>query len=327
MKKMMISNFWQDLKSQGQPILALAPMAGFTDIAFRQICSFYGADVAYSEMASVTALFYNQDDDDNETMRLLRWEREKESNYVVQLFGSNPEHFALATRLVNEKIKPQGIDINFGCPVGKVLKQGAGAELMRNLKQARLVIEAVLTNSTVPVSIKIRAKSGDTSALDFIKNISDLPVSALMIHGRSLSQGFIGEVDFGLVKAVRPYFQGIILINGGIVDLRTAQQALSLSGADGLGLARGVLARPWLFQEIKAGKEITYSQADISHLLYRHAVSLVELKGEAALLEWRKHACWYVQGLGGASQWRSRLVQVSTLVQLKNILKDYGLND
>jgi len=152
-------NFWQDLKNQSQPILVLAPMAGFTDSTFRQICSAYGADVVYSEMASATALFYNQENDDNETLRSLRWDREKESHYVVQLFGSNPEHFALAARLVNEKIKPHGLDINFGCPVGKVLKQGAGADLMRNLKQARAVIEAVLDNSKSPVSIKIRAKS------------------------------------------------------------------------------------------------------------------------------------------------------------------------
>jgi len=319
-------NFWQDLKSQGQPILALAPMAGFTDIAFRQICSAYGADVVYSEMASATALFYHQGEDNNETLRLLSWDKDKENKYVVQLFGSNPEHFAIAARLVDEKIQAHGIDINFGCPVGKVLKQGAGADLMKNLKQSRLVIESVLSNSKAPVSVKIRSKSGDISALDFVRNISDLPVSAIMIHGRSLSQGFVGDIDFNLVAAIRPYFKGAILINGGVIDLKSAQKTLSLSGADGLGLARGALARPWLFQEIKGGREIIYNQADISNLLYRHALSLVSLKGETALLEWRKHACWYAQGLDGASQWRSRLVQVSTLSQLENILQDYGLN-
>lgn len=319
-------NFWQELKKRNQPILALAPMAGFTDIAFRQICSAYGADAVYSEMASATALFYNRENDDNETLRLLRWDRSKESRYLVQLFGSNPEHFAVAARLVCEKIKPHGLDINFGCPVGKVLKQGAGADLMKNLKQARFVIESVLENSQVPVSVKIRAKAGDVSALEFVKNISDLPVSALMIHGRSLNQGFIGEVDFGLVKTIRPYFKGLVLINGGIVDLKSAQNALELSGADGLGLARGALARPWLFEEIKESREIEYNRDEILKLLWRHAHLLASLKGEGALLEWRKQACWYVQAWPGAGQLRSRLVQVSSLEQLKNILQDYGLN-
>ena len=323
----MTDNFWQKLKSGGRPILALAPMAGFTDIACRQICSAYGADVVYSEMASSSALFYKQKIENNATLKLLQFDRKKEKYYVVQLFGSNPEHFALATRIVAEKIKPHGLDINFGCPVGKVIKQGAGADLMKNLSRARAVVEAVLANSSLPVSIKIRAKSGDIEAIDFLKNIADLPVSAVMIHGRSFSQGFSGEPDFSLVKKARPYCRGVILMNGGVTDLFSARRALELSGADGLGLARGVLARPWLFAEIKTGQEISYSQADISNLLYRHARLLVKLKGEEALIEWRKQACWYVQGLSGASKLRSRLVQVSSLDQLKTILKDYDFND
>lgn len=322
---MMSDNFWKNLQASNRPILALAPMAGFTDIAFRQLCSAYGADVVYSEMASVTALFYRQGEAGEKTLNILSWDKDKESKYIAQLFGSNPEHFAVATKIVIDKIKPGGIDINFGCPVGKVLKQGAGADLMKNLEQARAVIKAVIDNSKVPVSIKIRAKSGDVSALEFIKNISDLNVSALMIHGRSLSQGFVGEPDFSLVEKVRPYFSGAILMNGGITDLASAKKALSLSQADGLGLARGALARPWLFQEIKEDREIDYDVPAICKLLYRHACLLVELKGRVALVEWRKQACWYVQGLPGASQLRSQLVQVSDLEQLKNILKDYDL--
>lgn len=323
----MIDNFWLKLKESGKPIMALAPIAGFTDIAFRQICSAYGADVVYSEMASATALFYHQEDKDNDTLKLLHWDRKKEGKYVVQLFGSTPEHFALAARVVTKEIAPDGLDINFGCPVGKVLKQGAGADLMKNLPLSRQVIESVLANSDLPLSVKIRAKSGEVGALEFIKNISDLPVSALMIHGRSVSQGFVGLPDFSLVSAVRPYFKGVILLNGGVIDTISAKNALSLSGADGLGLARGVLARPWLFQEMKEGREIIYSQAEICRLLYRHASLVVSLKGESYLVEWRKQACWYVQGLPDASKLRSELVQTSSLEQLKNILINYGLND
>jgi len=323
----MSNNFWEKLKSSGRPIMALAPMAGFTDIAFRQICSAYGADVVYSEMASATALYYHRGDNDNETLRLLQWDEKKEANFVVQLFGSKPEHFAVAAKIIEKTVKPQGLDINFGCPVSKVIKQGAGADLMKNLKGARAVIEAVLSNSSLPLAVKIRAKSGEVEALDFLKNIADLPIAAIMIHGRSLSQGFTGEADFSLVEKIRPYFKGAILMNGGINDLVTAKRALTLSGADGLGLARGALARPWLFQEIREDREIIYGQAEICALLYRHAHLLVSLKSEAALVEWRKQSCWYVQGLAGASNLRSRLVQVSTLKQLEDILKDYGFNN
>ncbi|MBN2884886.1 tRNA-dihydrouridine synthase [Patescibacteria group bacterium] len=324
----MNNNFWEKLKDEGRPILALAPMAGFTDIAFRQICADFGADVTYSEMASSTALFYNQKKlKNNETLKLLQWDKKREGKYVVQLFGATPEHFAVAAKIVSREIKPHGLDINFGCPVGKVIKQGAGAELMRNPKQAREVIKAVLSASSLPLAIKIRAKSGDVTAVEFMKNLSDLPIAALMIHGRSLAEGFNGIPDFSLVKKIRPFFKGVILMNGGIVDLVSAESSLDLSGADGLALARGALARPWLFQEIKEKKIIEYSQGQISNLLYRHAALLVKLKGESALVEWRKQACWYVQGLPGASKLRSLLVRVSTLEELKNILKNYDLND
>lgn len=323
----MKNNFWHNLKNTHRPILALAPMAGFTDIAFRQICSSFGADVVYSEMASSTALFFQQNNNNSETLRLLAWDKEKEGKYVVQLFGSNPEHFAVAAKIVEDKIGPDGLDINFGCPVGKVIKQGAGADLMRNLPLARQVIEAVLSSTSLPLSIKIRAQVGLVGVSDFLKNIADLPVSAVMIHGRSLSQGFIGDADLTVVAQARPYFSGVILINGGLNNLISAKQALNLSKADGLGLARGALARPWLFQELKEDREIVYGQSEICALLYRHACLLVELKGAKSLPEWRKQACWYVQGLAGASRLRSQLVQVSSLAQLKNILKDYGFND
>jgi len=324
----MNNNFWEKLKDKRRPILALAPMAGFTDIAFRQICADFGADVTYSEMASATALFYNQKNlKGNETLKLLQWDKKREGKYVVQLFGSTPEHFAVAAKIVSREIKPHGFDINFGCPVGKVIKQGAGAELMRNPKLAREVIQAVLGASPLPLAIKIRAKSGDVTAVEFMKNLSDLPIASLMIHGRSLKEGFNGAPDFNLVKQIRPFFKGVILMNGGIFDLEAANIALDLSGAEGLGLARGALARPWLFQEIKEKRQIEYSQGQISDLLYRHASLLVKLKGESALVEWRKQACWYVQGLHGASKLRSLLVQVSTLAELKNILKNYDLNN
>ena len=143
--------FWQTIK---KPILALAPMAGFSDSPFRQVVSKYGADVVYSEMASVTALFYNK----KITLELLKFDKRKEKNYVVQLFGSNPEHFAVATKIVTEEIKPNGIDINFGCPVGKVIKQGAGSDLMTDLVKAHAVIKAVCDNTNLPVSVKIITK-------------------------------------------------------------------------------------------------------------------------------------------------------------------------
>jgi len=314
----MSQNFWLKIK---RPILALAPMAGFTDSAFRQIAKNYGADVLYSEMASATALYYNQKVRGNRTLELLKFNRQKEKYYVVQLFGSNPQHLSVAARIISKTIKPDGIDLNLGCPVPKVIKQGAGADLMKNPQQARLAIKAVLENTNLPVSIKIRAGAGEVGALEFLKIISDLKIAAVMIHGRTLKQSFVGQPDWQIIKKARKYFSGIILANGGITDLITAKKALQISQADGLGIARGALGRPWLFKEIKQNKLINLSQQQIFKLILNQVKLNYKLKGKTGVVELRKHLTWYITGLPGASQLRSQLVKINSLFDVRKILK------
>ncbi|MFZ2970689.1 MAG: tRNA-dihydrouridine synthase family protein, partial [Minisyncoccia bacterium] len=170
-------NFWKKLK---KPILALAPMAGYTNSSFRQICKKYGADVVYSEMASAVALNYGG----KKTIELLKFQK-TERPYVVQLFGNDPKYFKNAAKAVTEIIKPDGIDINMGCPAKKVFSNGSGAALMKDKKKAREIIKETLKGTKLPVSIKIRSKAGDVTACQFVKFIKDLPIKAIMIHGRS----------------------------------------------------------------------------------------------------------------------------------------------
>jgi len=326
-------DFWQKLKKTGRPILALAPMAGFSDSAFRQICKKNGADVLYSEMASTAALYYLEKNprkkllaegerlESEKTLDILRFERQKEKYFVAQIFGSKPEHFAVATRIITEKIKPDGIDINFGCPVPKIIKQGAGSGLMKDLARSREVIKAVLDNTNLPVSIKIRLESGPVNFKEFLKNISDLPISALMIHGRTLKQGFVGPADFKAIKEARKYFKGIILANGGIYDLKEAQKALKESKAEGLGLGRGILGRPWLFKEIQKNKVIDKTRKGVFKLLLEHAELAHKLKGARATYELRKNLCWYLRGLDGAAKLREALVKAESLREIKKIFK------
>ncbi len=327
-------NFWEKLKKKTKPILALAPLAGFTDSAFRQICKQYGADVLYSEMASTAALFYTLGRVEagravgknaaakilkNTTIKLLQFDRQAEKYYVVQMFGSEPEHFAAAAKIITEVVRPDGLDINFGCPVPKVVKQGAGCGLMKDPERARAVIEAVLANTNLPVSIKIRAKAGEVTALDFLKHISDLPIAAVMIHGRTHAQGFTGEPDWKMIKAARKYFKGVILANGSVNDLAKAKQVLKLSGADGLGLARGILGRPWLFKEIKKDKQIDLQPKAVYKLALEHAALVYKLKGKTGIVELRKHLVWYMSGLNGAAKIREQLVKVNNLADVKKI--------
>lgn len=319
----MKKNFWQQLK---KPILALAPMAGITDSAFRQICKSFGADVVYSEMASATALVYNP----KKTLEMLTSDK-KEEPYVVQLFGSKPEHFARAVKLLmNKKLisklpitnyeLPQGIDINFGCPVPKVRKQGAGAALMNQPKLAREIIKAVLANTNLPVSVKIRSRVGKTDALNFLNGLKDLPIAAVMIHGRNLSQGHSGPVDWQVIRWARQIFGGVLLANGGVKDFITAQDLLKKTQADGVGIGQGALGRPWIFREVKSEKFKVKSKNDIFKVALKHAESAYRLKGKAGIAEMRKHLCAYVIGLPNARELRRGLVKVNSLKEIERIL-------
>ena len=334
------------MKKKNKAILAMAPMAGYTDSAFRQICKEFGADVLYSEMASATALFYNQNIKNNPTLDLLKFSK-KERPYVVQLFGSEPKHFETAVKIISSQslcntpaTHPQpslkrgfskrgivdGIDINFGCPVPKVAKQKAGAELFKDLKKSREVIKAVIASTDLPVSIKTRVKAGNIDVLRFLDNISDLDVKAIMIHGRTLKQGFVGGIDTKIIKKARDYFGGIILANGGIESWEDAERILRETEADGLGIGRGAIGRPWIFEEVKSKKLKVKSKKEIFRIAIKHAKLAEKLKGERGIIEMRKHLCAYVQGLSSAKNLRNELVKVEKFNDVKNIFNKFSRN-
>lgn len=357
----MHKNFWLKLK---KPILALAPMAGITDSAFRQICRRYGADVVYSEMASVSALYFhpvkyfsftkNNFVNQNllnrvkpqKTLELVKFNK-TERPYVVQLFGKDPVHFAKATRIISQIVKPDGIDINFGCPAKKVFGHGSGCALMMQKELAREIISAVCENTKLPVSIKIRAGVKDATALEFVKYTADLPYSAIMIHGRTYEGGFSGPLDFKLVEKIKKMFpEKIILANGGINSAEDGVKILQDHPLlDGLGIARGAWGKPWIFEEIKelikfekihpvkyfsitknnfASPAFRQGEKNllnrVKKIMLLHAKLIHKDKGKQGLFEIRKHMSWYVKGFPGASELRRKLVMAESLEEIEEIL-------
>ena len=310
-------NFWQKL-NKNKPILALAPMAGVTDSAFRQICKHYGADVVYTEMVSADGLYYGS----KKTMELLKLSK-KEKPIVVQLFGKRPETFIKAAS-VCQAAGFDGIDINFGCPAKKVVAHGGGVTLMRDLNRCRQIMEAVLSGTSLPVSVKIRAGIDDVTAVDFISNIKDLPIAALMVHGRYFKNPFSGPVDRDMIKRAKREFGGIVLANGGIASPEAAKEMLDKTGVDGLGLARGLYGQPWLFKQIKdylkTDQYKTVGPIEIKKVILRHAKLALATKNSHGLVELRKHLLWYVAGWSEAKKLRSELVQVETLAAIEQIL-------
>ncbi len=331
-----MSNFWKKLN---KPILALAPMAGYTNSAFRQICKDYGADVVYSEMASAVALNF----EGKKTLKFLKFNK-NEKYYVVQIFGNDPKYFQNAAKVITEKIKPDGIDINMGCPAKKVFSNGSGAALMGDIEKAREIIKETLKGTNLPVSIKIRAKVGNVTAYKFIKKLNDLPISAIMIHGRSLSQGFAGEINYLQIKKVKLLYKKeakiptrslascvgvpVILANGGINTPEDAMKMLEKTGADGIGIARGALTKPWLFSQtkefIEKGECQEFGLSEIKKAALKHARMSYKSKGKHGIVEMRKYLLWYFRGFEGAREIRKELVKVESVRDIERALKSLG---
>jgi tRNA-dihydrouridine synthase B len=311
-----MNNFWKKLK---KPILCLAPMAGITDESFRYLCGKFGADVVYSEMISATAMVHGSE----KTWELMKTYRKNgRAKFVVQLFGNDPAHFVTAVKLIEKRIKPDGFDINFGCPAMKIIKSCAGAKLFQDLEQSRLVIDAVSHATKLPVSIKIRAHAGKISAVEFIDAMKGLNIAAIMIHGRTLQQGFAGEVDYGTINRLKKKFKGIVIANGGINTLEDAEMMLKKTGADGIGIGQGACGHPWLFEQlkVKSKKLKVYQLEYIFKIALDHAKLMEKFKGKRGILEMRKHLCWYVKGFKNAAELRKDFVKVETLSDIRKII-------
>lgn len=316
-------NFWLSLR---KPILALAPMAGITDSAFRELCQKQGADLVYTEMVSADGLHF----DSKKTLELLKFSK-TEKPIVVQLFGKDPEKFIKATQIVT-KLGFDGIDINFGCPAKKVAGHGGGVTLMRNLDLCYQIIKNVCDHTPLPVSIKIRSsinqKDGSrVTALDLIKKIKDLPITTIMIHGRSYEKPFIGEINYQMVKKIKKEFSGLVLANGNITNPEIAQKTLKLTQADGLGLARGLYGRPWLFKEIKdylnIGKFKEKTWGEIKKVVLKHAKLNYKAKSDHGIIEMRKHLLFYTKGQQQAKEMRKDLVQIESIKDIAKVFRKY----
>ncbi|MBI3115649.1 MAG: tRNA-dihydrouridine synthase [Candidatus Kerfeldbacteria bacterium] len=322
-------SFWQQL---AKPILALAPMEGYTDSAFRLLAREQGADVVYTEFVSSDAIAHRG----KTALAKLTFDP-AEQPVVAQIFGRDPAAFVTAAKEI-ERRGFAGLDLNFGCPARKVIGSGAGVALLRDPQYARRLIESVLDVLTIPLSIKIRASiraerrevAPDTeqrhTALDLIEAIRDLPVATVMVHGRSFEQGFSGGLDVEMIRAVKQRFPGLVLANGGLRTVEDVEHLLTATGADGVGLARGALGCPWLFRQIRAylsGRDVPeLSWPEIRAVAERHARQAVAAKGGRGLTELRKHLAHYATGQPRAATLRARLVRAATLDDVRRTLAE-----
>ena len=303
--------------------LALAPMAGVTDLAFRTICRELGAGYTITEMVSAKALCYQ----DKKSVPLLQL-GEGEHPAAVQIFGSDPACMEQAAGMAAERSGADIIDINMGCPVPKVANSGDGSGLMKNPELADKVAEAVIRGAGGrPVTVKFRLgwDKGSINCVEFAKAMEEAGVAAVAVHGRTRTQMYSGTANWDYIRAVKQTVSIPVIANGDVFEPKDAVRILKYTGADMAMIGRGCFGNPWLFQQARAalaGEEIP----PLPPLARRcdTAVRQFELsaaqKGEhIACLEARKHYAWYLKGVPHAGYYKEQISHVSTLEDIYKV--------
>ena len=304
--------------------LALAPMAGVTDAPFRALCRAQGAALTCTEMVSAKALVYH----DEKTKQLL-WSPPDEHPAAVQIFGHEPEIMAEAAGMALGYSGADILDINMGCPVGKVVKSGDGSALMKSPELAGRIIEAVVAAVDKPVTVKFRKgwDNGSVNAVEFAKICEQAGASAIVVHGRTRAQMYAGRADWDIIRDVKRAVRIPVFANGDVWTAEDAEHILRYTGADAALIGRGSFGNPWLFEQgnaLLAGEKVP----PLPPLRVRMEEALGQItmacsfKGEKiAILEARKQLCWYLRGVSHAGYYKQQIVSMNTLTDAEKIVR------
>jgi tRNA-dihydrouridine synthase B len=289
--------------------LILAPLAGYTDLAFRLLCRQFGAGLCYTEMISCHGLVYQK-----EKTQLLTRTVPEERPVALQLFGADPIIMGEAAALVSN-MPVDIIDINMGCPVRKVTKKGAGAALMKDAYLAATIISEVCNNTNLPVTVKIRTGWNHDSivAPDFAKMAEDNGASAIAVHGRTWSQGFVGQVDWQTIERVKNNVAIPVIGNGDVNTYQEALQFMDKTGCDGIMIGRAALGNPWIFSPEGIPTSIAKRMAGLK----RHLELIQKYSNTDKILpKIKNQAGRYFKGIAGGSTIRMQIYQAGSFDEI-----------
>ena len=300
----------------------LGPMAGVTDLPFRLLCREQGAGLLCMEMVSAKAIMYN-----NRNTEQLLTIHPDERPVSLQLFGSDPKIMSEMAKRIEER--PFAIlDINMGCPVPKVVKNGEGSALMKDPKLVYEIVSSMVKAIEKPVTVKIRKGFDDdhVNAVEIARIIEEAGAAAVAVHGRTREQYYSGKADWDIIRQVKEAVSIPVIGNGDVTSPERAEELVRRTGCDGVMIARGAQGNPWIFSEM-----ITYEETgvvpprpgkeELKEIMLRHARLQLEYKGEySGIREMRKHVAWYTKGIPGAARLREKINAVESLGELENLL-------
>lgn len=300
----------------------LGPMAGVTDLPFRLLCKEQGAGLLCMEMVSAKAILYK-----NRNTESLLSIHPDELPVSLQLFGSDPKIMSEMAKQIEER--PFAIlDINMGCPVPKVVKNGEGSALMKNPKLVYEIVSAVVKAIEKPVTVKIRKGFDDehVNAVEIARIIEEAGASAVAVHGRTREQYYSGKADWDIIRQVKEAVSIPVIGNGDVTSPQKAVELEKQTGCDGIMIARGAQGNPWIFSEMTAYEETGEmpprpDRDSIREMMLRHARLQIKYKGDyLGIREMRKHVAWYTKGLPKAARLREKINAVESYEELENLL-------
>lgn len=304
--------------------LILAPMAGVTDLPFRFLCREQGCGLSVTEMVSAKAILYK-----NKNTNELLSVSDQEGPVSVQLFGSDPDIMANMAAAIESRPFAL-IDVNMGCPVPKIVNNGEGSALMKDIKLAEKILTAMVKAVKKPVTVKFRKgfTEEDCNAVEFARMAESSGVAAIAVHGRTREQYYSGTADWDIIRQVKEAVSIPVIGNGDLFEPEDAKALIDQTGCDGVMIARGAKGNPWIFSRtlhyLETGELLQPpTPAEISEMILRHGTMQAEHKGETvAMREMRKHMAWYTGGLPHSAKLRNDINQVETMEELRRFVRE-----
>lgn len=301
-----------------QPLVVLAPLAGYTDLPFRTVVKKFGADVTISEMISSNALVYK-----SEKTRKMIEKSPSEDPYIVQIAGNNVDIVRDAVQILNEIDGIDGIDLNCGCPAPKVFSHGSGSNLLGDLKKLEDILTTVKKyNKKQYTTAKVRIGVNEKIPVEIAKVVEACGVDYIAVHGRTRAGKYKAPVDYDAIKAMKEAVSIPVIANGDITDYEKAQKVLQHTGADGVMIGRAAVGKPWIFYQLKHGIE-NITEDKKREIILEHYDAVLDFHGEHGCIMFRKLLHSYSKGYKGAAEFRDIINRINDRKIMRDMIENF----